>query len=141
MSEKGEIDHVVATFVKHAGPEKRPYYDGTIDVLMSDAINAVDMLRFLCGEPEDVAAFTRLSHATQDEKYVALLRFPGGRTGFLNCHWWAGRRYLTAELHGGGTSAFVEIERELRFHAGSEEPVVITPEEIAGTDARNHTRG
>ena len=141
VEEDGPVDHFVVTFCKHAGPAARPYYDGAIDVLMCDAIHAVDMLRFLGGEAEAVAAVTRISHGDQDEKYVALVRFRGGRTGFLNCCWNSGRRMLSAELHGGGSCAFLEIENEMRFYRAGGEALVMTAAEVARSDSMHRTRG
>ena len=137
----GPIDHFVVTFSKFGGPEKRPYYDGIASILIYDAIHAVDMLRWLGGEPEAVGAVTRESFKDQDAKYVALARFAGDRTGLLNCTWNSGARTLAAELHGGCSVAFVEIESQFRFHHAGGPPEVVTASQIAGSDAIHRVRG
>jgi predicted dehydrogenase len=137
----GPIDHFVVTFSKFGGPSKEPYYGGVASILVYDAIHAVDMLRWLGGEPEAVAAVTRESHKDQDAKYVALARFAGGRTGFLNCTWNSGTRTLTAELHGGCSVAFVDIEEGLRFHSAGSPPERVSARDLAGSDAIHRVRG
>jgi predicted dehydrogenase len=140
MEALGGIDHFVITYSKSAGKRTRPYFDGAIDVLMVDAIHAVDMARWLGGEPEAVAAVTRVSHRDQDEKYVALLRFAGGRTGFLNCVWTSGKRTHEVQMHGNDACAFVEVEREVRFVREGSAPEVVSAEMLAG-GAGNHYIG
>lgn len=141
VEEHGPIDHFVVTFSKFGGTAKRPYYDGVSSILVYDALHAVDMLRWLGGEPEAVAAVTRESYKDQDVKYVALLRFAGGRTGFLNCTWNSGTRTLTSEIHGSGAAAFVEVEREMRFHYAGGAAVVVTAAELVKSDAIHRVRG
>lgn len=137
----GLVDHFIVTFCKFGGPDKRPYYDGVASILIYDAIHAVDMLRWLGGEPEAIRAVTRESCKDQDTKYVALARFAGGCTGFLNCTWNSGTRTLSAELHGACSVAFVDIETQLRFHHAGAAAEIVTAAELAGSDAVHRVRG
>ena len=141
MEARGPIDHFVITYSKFAGKRTRPYFDGIVDILMVDAIHAVDMARWLGGEPEAVSAVTRVSRRDQDAKYVALLRFPGGRTGFLNCVWTSGKRTHEVQMHGNDACAFVEVEREMRFVREGGQAEVASAVELAGGSGNHYVAG
>src|SRR5688572_2754549 len=80
VDERGGVIKCVATFYKHY-LQGRPYYEGAIDVLSCDAVHAVDMLRWMGGEPEHVAADVARRANTFDDAFNALVRFDSGATG------------------------------------------------------------
>src|SRR5262249_23764307 len=109
-----------------------------IDVLSCDTVHAVDMLRWMGGEPAAVAADVDRRCNTFDDSFNALVRFEGGATGILLGNWCVGARAHTFEMHGRWISAYVNPDdRAVIFADGKGQPEVITTQEAAGsTDSR-----
>jgi len=131
---RGAVIHAVATFYKHhlEGPA---YYQGAADILTCDAIHAVDLLRWLGGEPRHVAATIDRRFNPFDDAFNALIRFEEGASGVLLGNWSAGARRHTFEIHGPGISAFVDPDHQASIYAdGRLEPEIIDSREIAGSD-------
>lgn len=133
--ERGPTHSAVASFYKNslgAGP----YYGGAIDILTSDAIHAVDTLRYLCGgNVVAVASDVRRLLAEHFTAHYALVRFDSGATGVLLTNWMAGRRFFTFEIHAPGISAFGDPEEGGRVYADNKkEPLrTLDPFELAGS--------
>ncbi len=133
---RGAVHSAVATFYKNA-VGGAPYYRGAIDILTSDAIHAVDTLRYLCGgEVESVASDVRREAATHTNIYLALVRFSSGATGVLLTNWMTGRRIFSVEIHSPGISVFGDPEEGGRVYADNkDEPIeVLDPFRLGGGD-------
>jgi predicted dehydrogenase len=110
VEKKGPVHSAVSTFYKCA-VGGGPYYRGAMDILMCDAIHAVDTLRYLCGgEVESVASDVRRLDAEHCNVHLALVKFSSGATGVLLTNWMTGRRMFTVEIHGPGISVFGDPE-------------------------------
>lgn len=132
--ERGPIHSAVATFYKHSLGQG-PYYRGAIDILTSDAIHAVDTLRYLCGgEVLSVASDVRRLLADHVTAHLALVRFSSGATGVLLTNWMTGRRMFSVEIHAPGISCFGDPEEGGRIFADNKvEPMrLLNPAELAG---------
>jgi len=130
----GPINHCVAVFYK-AMPEAL-YYRGAIDYLHCDAIHAVDALRWMGGEVEEVASVMGHFGWTRENACQAVVRFAGGATGVLMTNWATGARTHVFEMHAQGISAFINPDIEARIYS-AEHPQgqVISTTESAGTTA------
>ena len=121
--QKGPIHSAVATFYKNS-VGRGPYSRGAIDALTSDAIHAVDTLRYLCGgEVESVASHVRRLGAEYTNAHEALVRFSTGAVGVILTNFMCGRRIFTVEAHSPGISFFGDLEEGGRIFAdGQTEP-------------------
>jgi predicted dehydrogenase len=141
-SEGGYIHQCVATFYKdhRAGG---PYYDGAVDILTSDAIHAVDALRFMAGvEPVCVVSSVRSLGRHFDTSFNALVEFENGCIGVLLANWMTGGRVHTFEMHGFGISAFCDPDTQAVIHKDNELNVeVITATQAAASEERHKYYG
>jgi virulence factor len=132
---RGAVHSAVATFYKNA-VGGGPYYRGAIDILTSDAIHAVDTLRYLCGgEVESVASDVRRLGAEHCNVHLALVTFSSGATGVLLTNWMTGRRMFTVEIHSPGISVFGDPEEGGALYADNQvEPIrALDPFEMCGS--------
>ena len=124
----GPIHQVVSTFYKHLPPaEVHPYYRGAIDILRSDAIHAVDSLRYFTGlsPVQSVASEVRELDSWYPVSFNSLVYFENGAVGVLLANWRSGRRWLTLELHAGGAFAEARVDgRGCVWKDDVEEPVL-----------------
>jgi len=137
----GPIHQCVATFYKRmlAGPA---YYDGAIDVLSCDAVHAVDMLRWMGGEPVHVVGDVARQANAFDDRFNALIRFESGGAGVLLANWAVGGRLHQFEMHAPGISAFVNPDdRAVILRDGKSDPEIITTREAAGSEEFRHYYG
>jgi len=143
VRERGALHQIVCTFYKnHIG--QPPYYGGAIDILTSDGIHAVDMLRWLAdSEPQSVASHVRaLACASYENSFNTLVKFQSGCDGMLLLNWACGRRFLTMEAHANGISAFGELESNGRVYAdNTEKPDLLDPVAVAGNAKSPHVLG
>ena len=141
VEERSGLIKGVSNFYKyHVGG--KPYYEGAIDILSCDAVHAVDLLRWMGGEPAHVAADVARRCNDFDDAWNALMRFENGATGVLLTNWCVGARTHTFEMHGRGISAFINPDdRALIYTEGKLEPEVLTTQQAAGSDARHHYYG
>lgn len=133
---RGAVHSAVATFYKNA-VGAGPYYRGAIDILTSDAIHAVDTLRYLCGgEVESVASDVRRLGAEHCNVHLALVTFSSGATGVLLTNWMTGRRMFTVEIHSPGISVFGDPEEGGALYADNQvEPIrSLDPFEMCGSN-------
>ncbi len=135
VEQRGPIDQFFSEFVK-ATPAGRPYYEGCIDILTCDAIHMVDTALWLGGEGmPDIASVCRQSCTDQNVKYNALMRFPGGASGFFSATWNSGRRHLTVHMHGQNCCALVDVETQgTYFDPEHPQGITMTASEAAGSD-------
>ncbi|MGD9519736.1 MAG: Gfo/Idh/MocA family protein [Armatimonadota bacterium] len=140
--EGGYIHQCVATFYKDHRTGG-PYYDGAVDILTSDAIHAVDALRFMAGvEPVKVASSVRALGRHFETSFNVLIEFENGCVGVLLSNWMTGGRVHTFEMHGFGISAFCDADTQAFFHKDNELNVeVISATDAAGSEARHKSYG
>jgi predicted dehydrogenase len=143
VRERGSLHQVVVTFYKNLIGQP-PYYGGAVDILTSDCIHVVDMLRWLTdSEPQTVASHVRmLAGASYDNSFNALIKFQSGCDGILLGNWACGKRFLTMEAHANGISAFGELETNGRVYADNQEKaVILEPAVVAGNPKPHHVVG
>ncbi|MDH7570886.1 MAG: Gfo/Idh/MocA family oxidoreductase [Armatimonadota bacterium] len=130
----GPMLQCVATFYK-CSIGAGPYYGGAIDVLTCDAVHAVDMLRYMGGEPASVASSVRALHAQYDNSFNALIRFENGCCGVLLTNWVVGKRVHTFEMHAKGISAFVDGDDKAILYTNNQDTgEVLDTRTVAGSD-------
>jgi predicted dehydrogenase len=143
VRERSALHQIVCTFYKnHVG--QPPYYGGAVDILTSDGIHAVDMIRWLAdSEPQAVASHVRaLAGMHFDSSFNTLLKFQSGCDGVLLLNWACGRRFLRMEAHANGISAFGELETSGSIYADNKEkPEVFDPATVAGSSEQTHVLG
>lgn len=142
VDERGGVIQAVSTFYKlHSSHQ--PYYAGAIDILSCDAVHAVDLLRWMGGEPKHVVShISRREPNVMDDAFNVLIEFESGATGVLLTNWCVGGRRHTFEMHGRGISCFIDPDDEaLVYVDGASEPEVLKSREIAGSDERHHFYG
>jgi virulence factor len=94
----GEVQFCVAQ-KNRAGLEYR--------ATLENAIHMIDMLRWFCGEADDVTAHAIASDRWQEEGIAALIRFDSGAIGTLIAARCAGEWEERLELYGGNKTARV----------------------------------
>jgi virulence factor len=133
--DRGPMIQCVSTFYKdHRG--NGPYYNGAIDILSCDAVHAVDTLRWMGGNVEQVSSDVQSrAGACYDNMFNALVRFENGGVGVLLTNWNVGGRRHTFEMHGEGISAFVDPDdRALIYEDNATEPETITTQEASESE-------
>ena len=131
--ERGPITQGVATFYKNMA-NSPPYYNGAVDTLTCDIIHAVDVLRWICGEPVVVASHLRALGTDYQNSFNALAEFDSGATGILLSNFAVGSRIHTFEMHTKGFSALVNPNDRAVIYDGSGEAQEITTFEVAGSE-------
>lgn len=140
--ERGNMIQAVSTFYKWHTAGR--YYNGAIDILYCDAIHAVDTLRWMGGDVEEVVSDIKHNGREFETSWLAMTRHTSGCTGVLLTNWMVGGRVHTFEMHGRGISAFCnpDPERGATIHIDGELCAEeISTEEAAGSDQRHHTYG
>ena len=134
ITDRGEILQCQANFFKNQ-IGKPPYYNGAIDILTCDAIHAVDILRWIGGEPKKIYSSVRSLFAGYDNSFNAFVEFEKGVIGFLATNWVSGRRIYSVEIHGKGIAALVNPETEAVIYAdGDTAGEIIKTQDAAGSD-------
>lgn len=142
VEKRGPIVQAVATFYKHYFGEVILYYNGAVDILTCDAIHAVDMLRWICGEPISVVSSVNSFYTNYENSFISLIKFDSGATGVLLTNWAAGSRIHTFEMHARGISAFINPDdKAIIYMDGKEEPITISTTEAANSDNRVYYYG
>lgn len=142
IEKRGPIIQAVATFYKHYFGDIIPYYDGAVDILTCDAIHAVDMLRWMCGEPIDVVSLVNKFYTNYENSFIALMKFDSGAVGVLLTNWAAGSRIHTFEMHSRGISAFINPDdKAVIYMDNKEEPITISTTEAANSEDRVYYYG
>ncbi len=136
LAHDSPMHQVVSTFYKWMDAEMHPYYNGAVDILTSDAVHAVDTIRYLAGgEATKVASSVRSLGMKYDVSFNALVEFDNGCLGILLSNWRCGGRVHQFEMHAAGISAFVNPDYEAVIHAEGEEFVVrLNTKEVAGSE-------
>ena len=130
VEERGSIIQCAARFMKNYFG--CPYYNGAIDVLTSDAIHAVDALRWMGGEVKIIQSDVQNFYAEYDNAFNALLKFENGAVGFLLTNWAVGKRIFRVEMHAKGISAFAEPDdKMIVYKDNKEEGEILSTQEAA----------
>ena len=129
----GPLNQVVVRYYKRQ-PETL-YYDGAAHFFSTDAIHAVDAIRWLGGETRSVKAVTACHNAKRFNAVHAILTFENGAHGVLMVNWAAGARMHTFELHTLGCSAYVDMDdRVVTLANGAAERHAVAAAEMTGSD-------
>ena len=111
---EGAINTCIAEFHKYYADEL-PYYRGAVDILTCDAIHAVDVLRWACGEWRRVLSVVKRFGKGYDNAFYALVA----------ANWASGGRVYKFEFHTLGASAYVNPDdRALLYRHGKLESLV-----------------
>jgi len=132
---RGPIIQCVSTFYKNFVGQP-PYYRGAVDILTSDCIHAVDMLRWMAdSEVLDVASDVQFHKASYANMFNALVRFENECVGVLLGNWYVGARRHVFEMHAEGISAYCNPDdAALIFADNKPEPQVLSAKAVAGSD-------
>jgi predicted dehydrogenase len=131
VEEQGPIIQCKATFYKSS---PNLYYRGSIDVLTSDGIHAVDMLRWMGGEAVEVHSLISKFEVDIENSFNALLRYESGGVGELCTNWRVGTRIHSFEMHSFGISALINPDdKAIIYREGEKEPQIITTQDAAGS--------
>ncbi len=87
---------------------------------LENAIHMVDVMRFFCGECEEVHAISKYSDPDYETFTTAQLRFESGAAGLLVAERSAGQWEETIEIHGGGRTALVKMPDSVTIVDGKE---------------------
>ncbi len=130
------MHQVVSTFYKWTDAEMHPYYNGAVDILTSDAVHAVDTIRYLAGgEVVKVASSVRSLGMKYDVSFNALVEFDNGCLGILLANWRCGARVHQFEMHAAGISAFCNPNYDAAIHVDGEEFTErLDSKEVAGSE-------
>ena len=139
VEERGGPTQVVVEYHKTSA-EKVPYENLTMVVY--DISHAVDATRWWLGDPREVHATVRRASVDEDNIFNALMTYESDAIGILSANRDSGTRYERVEVHGHGImcSIFAPEYAEV-FVAGAKQPLVVTGEELAGTDDQRVTYG
>jgi virulence factor len=102
--------------------------------LTCDIIHAVDVLRWICGEPVKVASTLKVVGTDYQNSFNALAEFDSGATGVLLSNFALGARIHTFEMHTKGFSSLVNPNDRALIFDGTEEAVEISTFEAAGSE-------
>ena len=131
----GEINHVRISYLQGSLADAAapyPWDDRTTGALYNLGSHAIDLARYLVGEPRSVSGFVRNVHPMRplrgdpgriapidlDDVVVASLRFDNGALGSLEVSWVAAGRKnnLTFEVNGSAGSVYWDLEDLNRLH-------------------------
>ncbi|MCD6563862.1 MAG: Gfo/Idh/MocA family oxidoreductase [Thermoproteales archaeon] len=135
FEEYSDIFYCVSTFYK-LYDDPFSYYRGAIDILTCDAIHAVDMLRWMCGDVIKVSSIIKKFKEQYNNFFSAILEFEKGKYGVLRAFWRAGARIHTFEYHGDGISAFVNPDDKAEIFLKNKKIASISTYEAAESNER-----
>lgn len=144
VTENRRLHQVVSVFNKCQPPAAtHPYYRGAIDILTSDAIHAVDALRFHAGgEVSRLAVEVHRLDSWYPVSFTALIQFDSGVTGVLLTNWRTGGRRLCLELHALGASAYANADGAAEiFVDNSPQPQTLDYKQVAQSDSPHVHQG
>jgi virulence factor len=129
----GSPHQVVSTFYKWHNPPA-PYYNGAVDILTSDAIHAVDTMRWMAASDiKRISAVVRRHGQPLELSWNALCLFENDCVGVLLTNWQTGGRTHQFEMHGNGISVFCNPDVESVIHLnGALRAEVTSTQDAAG---------
>ena len=110
------------------------FYNGSIDVVTSDGVHAIDTLRWLCGgEAGDVRVSLRMVGVPGPvpNAMPAMIEFSTGAVGVVHYNLVSGRRDFQSRFSAINIMAEVDTDRESLIVADDGEPKVRSPREFA----------
>lgn len=110
VEENGPITHCTAVFHKNMLGQPEPW--SGVSYLVADVIHAVDALRFMGGEADEVLAYVRSFYADYMNSFNALIKFKNGCIGHLCSNYSSGGRIHYFEMHSKAAYAFVNLPFE-----------------------------
>ncbi|MBS7613459.1 Gfo/Idh/MocA family oxidoreductase [Candidatus Bathyarchaeota archaeon] len=110
VEENGPITHCIAVFHKNMIGQPEPW--GRVSYLVADVIHAIDALRFMSGEAEEVTAYIYSFYVDYMNSFNALIRFKNGCVGHLCSNYSSGGRVHYFEMHSKALYAFVNLPFE-----------------------------
>ncbi|MEM2239449.1 MAG: Gfo/Idh/MocA family oxidoreductase [Candidatus Bathyarchaeia archaeon] len=110
VEENGPITHCTAVFHKNMIGQPEPW--GRVSHLVADVIHAVDALRFMGGEVDEVTAYVCRFYADYMNSFNALVKFRNGCIGHLCSNYSSGGRVHYFEMHSKALYAFVNLPFE-----------------------------
>lgn len=87
---------------------------------LENAIHMVDLMRFYCGECEEVHAISRYTDPDYETFTTAQLRFASGAAGMLIADRSSGQWEETIEIHGGNRSVLITMPDSVTIVDGEE---------------------
>ena len=76
---------------------------------LENAVHMVDLMRYFCGEPEDVHAVSKFEDKDYETFTTAQVRFENGSSGLLVADRSAGQWEEVIEMHGGNRTIIVHM--------------------------------
>jgi len=110
VEENGPITHCTAVFHKNMIGQPEPW--GRVSHLVADVIHAVDALRFMGGEVDEVTAYVCRFYADYMNSFNAIVKFRNGCIGHLCSNYSSGGRVHYFEMHSKALYAFVNLPFE-----------------------------
>ncbi len=110
VEERGHMTHCIAVFHKNMIGRDQPW--GRVSYLVADVIHAVDALRFMGGEVEEVVSYIKSFYADYSNSFNALIKFRSGCIGHLCSNYSSGGRIHYFEMHSKGIYALVNVPLE-----------------------------
>ncbi len=94
-------------------------------------IHQVDLMRYLLGEGQVLLSTNRLDNEGSISESSATIQLERGGLVVINGSMHAGKWHESAEMHGGGASAFLEQFRRLEYVNGGESQVWQQPYDVS----------
>jgi len=128
--ERTEVTQVMGCFYKKTSAL---FYEGPLEVVYSDSIHCIDMIRWLAGgEPLNVATVERQFGDVVPNSWCSVIKFDNGATGVFMSNYNTARRRHAFEMHGPGVSAYLN----LGYDGVDEISRIITPDDVEELDMR-----
>lgn len=138
VCEKGQPHQVAASFMKlQDNSDPHGYYRGAIDILTSDAIHALDSVRYFCGlsPVKSVSSVIRKLDSWYNTSFNALIHFENDAVGIFQSNWRCGGRFFNLELHTIGASAYAGIDSRAEIWIDGDSKPAITTDYLTHTGA------
>ncbi len=90
------------------------------DDLVWDIIHVVDVLRYLCGEPQRLFSKTSQFYGDEDNSFNSVIEFENNCVGILSCYRSSGTRYERFEIHGRNIAAYIRPPLYAQVYEGNQ---------------------
>ena len=107
VRERTRINQVEGCFFKFGDAA---FDKGSISAFASDTIHAIDLVRWIAGGTAQSAALVEARYEdVVSNAWNGVIRFDNGVTGVVKANYMTGGRVHRVEVHGAGTSAYVDL--------------------------------
>ena len=89
------------------------------DDLVGDIIHVVDVLRYICGEPQKLFSKISQFYGDKDNSFNSVIEFENKSVGILSCYRSSGTRYERFEIHGKNIAAYIRPPRYAQIYEGN----------------------